>query len=213
MKRFIFAVALAGLTTSSTHAFAQERVATREATNKPARGAAARSETKPKTPAPSVAPTVSKSDDGSTLVAPTTAGVIDSHPGQDLADVQGTGPKSVSTSGADARTTAIVVGESKVPKMIATPRLLRRMNADVVVGKLATAFHACYIEDPGEKTVDSAVVRVEIAASGAVERSSIEAGAKTTPQITACILSAATAGKFSPPGGIGTAVLIQVRTR
>jgi hypothetical protein len=214
MKRFIFAVALAGLTTSSTHALAQERVATREATNKPARaGAAARSEIQPKTPAPGATPTLSKTGDGSTLVAPTSAGVVDAHPGQDLADVQGTGPKAVSTSGADARTIAVVVGESKLPKMIATPRLLRRMNADVVVTKLATAFHACYVEDPAEKTADSAVVRVEIAASGVVERSTIEAGAKTTPQITACILSAATAGKFSPPGGIGTAVLIQVRTR
>jgi hypothetical protein len=210
MKRFIFAVALAGLTTSSTQALAQERVAAREATNKPAR-AAAHAEIQPKTAAPGATPTLSKSGDGSTLVAPTTTSVVSSH-GQDLSDVQATGTKTVTTSGADARTISVVVGESKIPKMIATPRLLRRMNADVVVAKLATAFQACYAEDPAEKTADTAVVRVEIAASGAVEKSSVEAGAKTTPQITACILSSATAGKFNPPGGIGTAVLIQVRT-
>lgn len=213
MKRFIFAVALAGLTTSSAHAVAQERVATREASNKSARAATAmRVEIQPKSPAPVTAPAVSKSGDGVTLVAPSTSGMVDGHPGQDLSDVQATGSKTVTTSGTDSQSVSVVVGASKIPKMIATPRLLRRMNADVVVAKLATAFHACYAEDPAEKTSDVAVVRVEIAASGMVERSSVEAGAKTTPQITACILSSASAGKFNPPGGIGTAVLVQVRT-
>jgi hypothetical protein len=214
MKRFIFAVALAGLTTSSTHAFAQERVATREASNKSARAASAmRAEIQPKSPAPAVAPPVSKAGDGTTLVAPSTSGVVDEHPGQDLSDVHQTSSKTASDSGVDAHAVAMTVAISKVPRIIATPRLLRRMNADVVVAKLAAAFHACYAEDPAEKTSESAVVRVEIAATGVVERSSVEGGAKATPQITACILSSATAGKFNPPGGIGTAVLIQVRTR
>lgn len=214
MKRFIFAVALAGLATSSTHALAQERVATREVTNKPARAANAQhAEIQPKTPAPSAATTRSKTDDGQTLIAPTKSAVVDEHPGQDLADVGTSTKQSSSDSGADARAIAMTVAAAKVPRLIATPRLLRRMNADAVVAKLATAFHACYAEDPAEKTSDVAVVRVEIAASGAVERSSIEGGAKTTPQITACVLSAATTGKFNPPGGIGTAMLIQVRTR
>ncbi|MEO7114076.1 MAG: hypothetical protein ABI183_26785 [Polyangiaceae bacterium] len=214
MKRFIFAVALAGLTTSSTHAFAQERVATREATNKSARAASAmRVEIPPKSPAPAAVPPVAKSENGLTLVAPSTSGMVDEHPGQDLSDVHQSTSKTSTDSGADAHAVAMTVAASKVPRLIATPRLLRRMNADVVVSKLATAFHACYAEDPAEKTSDVAVVRVEIAASGVVERSSVEGGAKTTPQIAACILSSAGAGKFHPPGGIGTAVLVQVRTR
>jgi hypothetical protein len=214
MKRFTFAVALAGLTTSSMHALAQERVATREATSKSARAASAQhAEIQPKTPAPTPPLLASQTGDGTTLVAPSKTAIVDSHPGQDLADVGSGTAKAASDSGADARTIAMTVAAPKVPRMIATPRLLRRMNADAVVAKLATAFHACYAEDPAEKTSDLAVVRVEIAASGVVERSSIEGGAKTTPQITACILSAATAGKFNPPGGIGTAVLVQVRTR
>jgi hypothetical protein len=214
MKRFIFAVALAGLTTSSTHALAQERVATREVTNKSARAAsAAHVETQPKSPAASAPLSVSKSGDGSTLVAPSTSGMVDGHPGQDLADVHQTTSKTSTDSGVDAHAVAMTVAASKVPRIIATPRLLRRMNADAVVAKLASAFHACYAEDPAEKTADSAVVRVEIAPNGAVDRSTVEGGAKTTPQVTACILSVATTGKFNPPGGIGTAVLIQVRTR
>jgi hypothetical protein len=213
MKRFIFAVALAGLTTSSTHALAQERVATREVTNKSARAAsAAHIETQPKSPAPASAP-VSKSENGLTLVAPSTSGMVDGHPGQDLSDVHQNTSKTSTDSGADAHAVAMTVAASKVPRLVATPRLLRRMNADAVVAKLASAFHACYAEDPSEKTADSAVVRVEIAPSGAVDRSTVEGGAKTTPQVTACILSVATTGKFNPPGGIGTAVLIQVRTR
>jgi hypothetical protein len=214
MKRFIFAVALAGLTTSSTHVLAQERVATRDVTTKSARAASvARAEIKPKTPAPTPQPIVSQTGDGMTLVAPSKTAIVDSHPGQDLADVGAGTAKAPSDSGADARTIAMTVAAAKIPRMVATPRLLRRMNADVVVAKLATAFHACYAEDPAEKTSDVAVVRVEIAATGEVERSTIEGGAKTTPQVTACILSAATTGKFNPPGGIGTAVLVQVRTR
>ena len=212
MKRFIFAVALAGLTTSSTYAVAQERVATRSTTPKSARTtAAAHAEIQPKTRAPSAA-TPTTSGDGSTLVAPTGSSIVVDHPGQDLADVRSHGTTATG-SGAEARTIAVVVGESKVPRMIATPRLLRRINADVVVAKLATAFRACYTEDPAEKTAESAVVRVEIAATGAVDRASVESGAKTTPQISACILASAADGKFNPPGGIGTAVLVQVRTR
>ncbi len=212
MKRFIFAVALAGLTTSSMNALAQERVATRAPTAKSARTAAvAKSEIQPKTPAPAMTPT--SSGDGSTLVLPTQTSMVDSHGGKDLADVHVQTAATATGSGADARTIAVVVGESKIPRMIATPRLLRRMNADAVVGRLATAFHACFAEDPAEKTADTAVVRVEIAASGAVDRASVEGGAKATPQIAACILTSASNDKFAPPGGIGTAVLVQVRAR
>ncbi|MEO8878166.1 MAG: hypothetical protein ABI461_21415, partial [Polyangiaceae bacterium] len=85
--------------------------------------------------------------------------------------------------------------------------------ADHVVAKLAEDFRACYVEDPAEKSAESAVVRVEIAASGSIDRTSVESGAKTTPQVTACIATAASSSKFNPPGGIGTAVLVQVRTR
>jgi len=212
MNRFIFAVTLAGLATSSGHAFAQERVA-RTGAIKPARTAAAtHTDDKPKPSAGPSSPTATTSGDGTTLSAPTGSSTVSEHPGQDLADVQGHGTTATG-SGADAASVSVVVAASKAPRMVATPRLLRRINADRVVVKLAEDFRACYVEDPSEKSAASSLVRVEVAASGSIDRTAVESGAKTTPQVTACIASAAAGSKFNPPGGIGTAVLVQVRTR
>jgi hypothetical protein len=212
MNRIVFALALVCVASSSAHASAQERVAHIGAI-KPARIVAANHAAKPKSAASSSAPVRTSSGDGSTLAAPTDAGFVSSHPGQDLADVQAHGT-TTSGSGAEERAiTVAAVTESKVSRTLATPRLLRRMNADRTVPKLAADFRACYTEDPAQKTAATAVVRVEIEADGSIDQATFESGAVTTPQIRACILSVGTAATFSAPGGTGTAVLVQVSTR
>ena len=212
MNRIVFALALVCVASSSTHASAQERVA-RTGDIKPARTVAvSHAAAKPKSAAASSTLVRTTSGNGSTLAAPTDTGFVSSHPGQDLADVQAHGTTS-NGSGAEER--AITVGavtESKISRSLATPRLLRRMNADRTVPKLAADFRACYTEDPAQKTAATAVFRVEVEADGSIEQASFESGAVATPQIRACIMSAGTAAKFSAPGGTGTAVLVQVST-
>ena len=150
------------------------------------------------------------------LTAPTDRGYLSSHPGQDLVDVHAA-VTTATSAGADERTIAVVLTQSsaepKIVRMLATPRLLRRMKAERTVAKLAEDFRACYVEDPAQKNAPSAIVRVEVEPGGAIDDARVESGASATPKITACLFSAAMSTKFAPPGGAGTAVLVQVRTR
>jgi hypothetical protein len=212
MKRFIVGLALTAIASSSGHAFAQERVA-RVGSNKPARTtqtAHAKDESKP---APQGAPVATTSSgDGSTLKAPTDAGYLSSPPDHDLADVR-THEATTTGSGTERTIAVVVTTETKISRTLATPRLLRRMKADQTVAKLAEDFRACYAEDPAQKNAASAIVRVEVQADGSIDQASVESGATATPKINACIFSTAVGRKFAAPGGSGTAVLVQIRTR
>ncbi len=217
MNRIVFALALvSSVASSSSLAFAQERVAHAGTTAKPARAVAAghvdqKSKTSSST-SPTSATLRTSSGDGSTLAAPTDSGEVTSHPGLDLADVQAHGTTSPGSGTNERTTTVATVTETKVSRMLATPRLLRRIGADKAVVKLAEDFYACYAQDPAAKTAPDAVVRVEIDATGLIDQATVESGARATPQIRSCILSATASAKFNAPGGIGTAVLVQVRT-
>jgi hypothetical protein len=190
MNRIVFAsVVVCSLASATGSAFAQERVV--------------------KSSKVAAAPT--SVGDGSTLVAPTKSAVVVSHPGVDLADIRT--QNAAAKPSVDERTiTVAAVTETKIARALATPRLLRRMGADKMVIKLAESFRACYVADPVQKSTPDAIVRVEIDATGSIDQTSVESASKATPQIRACILTATTSTKFNAPGGIGTAMLVQVRT-
>ncbi|MGH7283091.1 MAG: hypothetical protein ACRELY_16320 [Polyangiaceae bacterium] len=215
MNRFFFAAALMVSSTVGGHAMAQERVAKAGAV-KPARTAAAAKTTAATAAAPAAkSPTLTH---GSTAADPhltvsSGSGTVDEHLGQDLADVHGDS-QSKSASGDERAVAAVVIGaQSAAPRAIATPRLLRRMNADRVTMKLADDFQACYATGSTDKTAAFAVVRVEVAPSGEVEGAKAESGAPASPAVASCIDASSEHAKFSAPGGIGTIVLVQVRTR
>ncbi|HEX7667708.1 MAG TPA: hypothetical protein VF407_24440 [Polyangiaceae bacterium] len=217
MKRVMFGAALFVLSLSAGSSFAQERVALAGDAAKPARKVAAGPA--PSAPAPKAkAPAAPKSKDaaaagdGTTLVAPTEQAVVDSPVGGDLADVRGN-DKSVAASGTVERTVSMTVTAAEVQRAMATPRLLRRINADRVLPKLAELVQACYQREPGEKSADVAVVRVGIDGSGAPDFAQVESGAVATPAVSACIASVAATVKFNAPGGIGTIVLVQTKVR
>lgn len=214
MNRFFFAAALMVSSTVGGHAMAQERVA-KAGTVKPARAAAAPKTPATPPPAPSAkSPTLTQ---GSTAADPhltmsTDPGTVDAHIGQDLADVHGDSQSS-GASGDERVVASVVVAKSAVPRPIATPRLLRRMNADRATMKLSEDFHACYAPESNDKMAPFAVVRVEVAPSGDVEGAKVDSGATASPAIAACIAASSTHAKFGAPGGIGTIVLVQVRAR
>jgi hypothetical protein len=211
MKRFIVGFALAAIASSSGHASAQERVA-RVGSTKPARTTqTAHPKDASKPPAQNAAVATTSSGDGTTLKAPTDGGYLSSHPEHDLADVRS--HEATTTGSVTERTIAVVVTETKISRTLATPRLLRHMKADQTVAKLAEDFRACYAEDPAPKNAPSAIVRVEVQADGAIDQASVESGPTSSPKISACIFAAAVSRKFVAPGGAGTAVLIQSRTR
>lgn len=213
MNRFFFAAALMVSSTVGGHAMAQERVAKAGAV-KPARTAQAqKAPAAPISASPAKSPTPTQ---GSTAADPhltvsTASGTVDQHLGQDLADVHGDS-QSNSASGDERVVTSIVIATSAVPRMIATPRLLRRMGADRATMKLAEDFQACYAAQSTDKTAAFAIVRVEVAASGDVEGAKVDSGAPASPAVAACIDASSTRAKFGAPGGIGTIVLVQVRT-
>ncbi len=211
MNRLIVGFAFVAIVSSSAHAFAQERIARAGTTKKPARlVATAQPKSEPKHD-PDNLPAPTTSADGSTLKAPTDSGYLSAPPEHDLADVHS---NATATAGPGAeRTIAVVVTETKVSRTLATPRLLRRMKADQTVAKLAEDFSACYAEDSSSKNSASAIIRVEVQPTGTIDQASVESGASATPKISGCISSKASERKFAAPGGAGTAVLIQVRTR
>lgn len=214
MKRFVLGAAVFALSFSAAPLFAQERVALAGGGAKPARKVAATPT--PKKATPPTAPTA-KSDgsiavDGTTLVAPTERAVIDAPIGGDLADVRGD-DKSIDASGTAERTVSMTVTASEVQRAMATPRLLRRINADRVLPKLAEQVHLCYTKEPADKTGDMVVVRVGIDATGRPDSARVESGAVATPAVAACIAAAAGTVKFNAPGGIGTIVLVQTKVR
>lgn len=223
MNRYVFAATIAALTAVAGASLAQERVAKSGAV-KPARTATSHADAaKATTPTPAAAPSApsartapdakAPNGSGTDLVAPTTSGVVDEHVGQDLADVKGT-TQSSSGSGAEERAVAaVVVSDSAVPRPVASPRVLRRINADRVTPKLAEAFHACYAADSTDKTAEFAIVRLGVAGSGDIDSAKVDSGASASPAVVACMIGATTGTKFSAPGGIGTVVLVQVRTR
>jgi hypothetical protein len=212
MNRIVFALALvSSVASSSNFAFAQERVAHAGATAKPARAIAAHADDKAKSTVTTSALRKS-SGDGTTLTAPTDSGVVTSHPGVDLADVHGQQAANNGSRVEERTITVAAVTETKVARALATPRLLRRIGADKNVAKLADDFRLCYAQDPAAKSAADAVVRIEVDATGLVDQASVASGAKATPQVQACILSATSTAKFNAPGGVGTAVLVQVRT-
>jgi hypothetical protein len=216
MNRIVFALALvSSVASASNAAFAQERVAHAGTTAKPARAiASARADQKAKSKAaaPTGATLRTSSGNGTTLSAPTDSGVVTSHPGVDLADVHGQASTSSGPVAQERTITVAAVTEAKVSRMLATPRLLRRMGADKTVAKLAEDFRACYAQDSAAKTAPDAVVRVEVDATGLIDQANVESGAKATGLVRGCILAATGAAKFNAPGGAGAAVLIQVRT-
>ncbi len=214
MKRILFGAAMFALSLSSAPLFAQERVALAGGV-RPARKVAATPASKK--PTPTKAAPVAKSDasvavDGTMLVAPTERAVVDAPIGGDLADVRGD-DKSVDASGTAERTVSMTVTAAEVQRAMATPRLLRRINADRVLPKLAEQVHACYAKEPADKTGDTVVVRVGIDGKGTPDSARVESGAIASPAVATCIAAAAGTVKFNAPGGVGTIVLVQTKVR
>jgi hypothetical protein len=127
--------------------------------------------------------------------------------GRRLEDVQGDGkPKADARAGAE-RTIAPVSNDALGTKPTASPRVLRRMNADRVFGQLGTAFHACYEKDAAAAGSVSIVVRLATKPTGEVE--SVELGASALPpEVADCVTKAAMATKFGAPGGVGVSLSI-----
>ncbi|MEO8801312.1 MAG: hypothetical protein ABI551_25700 [Polyangiaceae bacterium] len=204
------------LSLSSAPLFAQERVALAGGV-RPARKVAAIPASKKPPPAKAPATKEDKSEgsvavDGTTLVAPTERAVVDSPIGGDLADVRGD-DKSVDASGTAERTVSMTVTAAEIQRAMATPRLLRRINADRILPKVAEQVHACYTKEPADKASDTVVIRIGIDGTGTPDSARVESGASASPAVAACIAAAAGTVKFNPPGGIGTIVLVQTKVR
>lgn len=193
---------------------AQERIAKAGAVKSARAAAAAKTPAAPAAAPAAKSPTLTR---GSTAADPhltvsTGSGRIDEHLGQDLADVHGDS-QSNGSPGDERVVTSVTTAKSAVPRRIATPRLLRRMDADRATMKLTEDFHACYAAESTDKTAPFAVVRVDVAAGGEVEGAKVDSGAPASAAVAACIAASSTHAKFGAPGGIGTIVLVQVRAR
>jgi hypothetical protein len=105
----------------------------------------------------------------------------------------------------DVKVTATVAPAAKSARPIATPRLLRRMNAERFVREADMQSCSKEIGTPGAATL---AVRIGVSASGEVD--GLELDPKATPSLASCVAAILTKGRFVPPGGSGVMVVLNV---
>lgn len=120
----------------------------------------------------------------------------------------GTTSQSAASSGR-LREVELAADKAKTSRPVATPRALRKMNADRAMAAVEPQIRACATASTATSPT-TFPIRLSVSPTGEVESSELASGGRAPAPVLACVVQALGKARFASPGAAGASLVLPV---